>query len=228
MKKLTREQIMRELRSMRVVPKFKTEPWLHQLVCFYIGLTYPRFLFLLDMGLGKCRILADLITQTQRERKLEGALITVPRLINIDSWIDDLGVHSDLEPWPVNVPDVDEKWERLIQPRGDVTLIDYQGLHWALCKKTTIKHKGKRARVGLVRDDKRVAQLMKRYNWIGIDESHKLKSHDNLRFGIMNQITKLAEFVYASTGTLFGKEVEDLWSQFFKVAWYVHSGFNRW
>jgi hypothetical protein len=53
MKRLTREAIMRELNSLKVKPTFKTEPWLHQLVCFYIGICNPRFLYLLDMGLGK-------------------------------------------------------------------------------------------------------------------------------------------------------------------------------
>ena len=213
MKGLTREAIMQELAQMKVKPVFKTEPWNHQLVCFYIGLYHPRFLFLLDMGLGKSKLLADLITQTKRERKLEGALITVPRLINIDSWMDDLAVHSDLMGWPVNGSDVDEKWERLIEPEGDVTLIDYQGLHWALCKKEKKAGKG----FTLVRDDKRVKALMKRYNFVGIDESHKLKNHNNLWFSLMNQISKQAEYVYAITGTLFGKNVEDLWAQFYLV-----------
>src|SRR5690349_13759396 len=129
MKKLSRERVERELNNLKVKPRFKTNPWLHQLVCVYIGLMYPRFLFLLDMGTGKSKIIADLITQIQRERKLEGALVMVPRQINIASWMDDLAIHSDLEPWPINIPDIDEKWERLIRPRGDVTIIDYQGLH---------------------------------------------------------------------------------------------------
>jgi hypothetical protein len=216
MKRLARATIQRELDSLRVRPRFKTEPWLHQLVCFYIGLMHPRFLFLLDMGLGKSKILADLITHTRRERRLEGALIMVPRLINIDSWVGDLALHSDLEPWPINVSDAEEKWERLVRPRGDVTLIDYQGLHWALCKKEK-KRRGKRVVTEMVRDDKKVAALMREYNWIGLDESHKLKNHENLWFGIVNQISRRAEFVYATTGTLFGKNVEDLWAQFYLV-----------
>lgn len=210
MKKLDRSVIEAELKQFKVKPKFKTEPWLHQLVCFYIGLCQPRFLFLLDMGLGKTKILADLMTQLQRERKLEGALITVPRIINLDSWSEDLAVHSELEPWSCGVTDIEEKWERLAYPKGDVSLIDYQGLHLALCK----KQKGKK---GLFRDDKKVRHIQKQYNFIGIDESHKLSSYDNLWFGIMNQLTKTAEFCYASTGTLFGKDPTDLWSQFYLV-----------
>lgn len=211
MKSLTREQIMRELSHLKVKPKFKTEPWTHQLVAFYLGLCNPRFLYLLDMGLGKSKIIADLITQTQREKKLEGALVLVPRLINIDSWVDDLARHSDLEPWGCNVSDIEEKRERLLYPKGDVTLIDYAGLHLALGQKEGKKKKH------LVRDDKLMRKLQKQYNFIGMDESHKLSNHEGLWFGLANQITKTAEFCYATTGTLFGKNVEDLWSQFFLV-----------
>jgi hypothetical protein len=210
MKSLTREQIMRELNALKVKPKFKTEPWLHQLVCFYIGLCRPEFLFLLDMGLGKSKILADLITQIQRERKLEGALVTVPRMINIDSWSDDLAVHSDLEPWSCNVSDIEEKWERLAYPKGDVTLIDYAGLHWALGKKEKSK-KGMR----IVRDDKKVKHVQKQYNFIGVDESHKLSNSENLWYGIMNQLCKTSEFRYFTTGTLFGKNPEAMHAQFY-------------
>lgn len=216
MKRLPRERVLRELDGLRVKPAFKTEPWTHQLVCFYVGLLYPRFLFLLKMGLGKSKILSDLITQTRREKNLEGALITVPRLTNIDSWVDDLAVHSDLEPWPVNCSDTEEKWERLLRPRGDVTLIDYAGLHLALSTKQKARRKG-RAVTELVRDDKKVKLLMQRYNWLGLDESHMLRNHENLRFGIIDQMSKRAEYVYGSTGTLFGKNVEDLWAQFFLV-----------
>lgn len=214
MKQLTEQQLHRELCSMRVQPYFKTKPWKHQLVCFLIGLTYPRFLFLLDMGLGKSKLIMDLITQRQREGKLRGALITVPRVINMDSWSDDLLLHSDLEPWPVNVEDIEAKWELLSNPRGDVTMIDYQGLHWALCKRKGGRGKGSRT---LVVDEGRVARVQKLYNFIGIDESHKLSNHQSIWFMLMRRLTQTAEYTYAMTGTLFGREVEDIWPQFFLV-----------
>lgn len=212
MKELSRQALLAELQAFKVPPTFKTEPWLHQLVCVFIGLCEPRFLFMLDMGLGKSKILLDLITQAQREKTLRRALVSVPRLINIDSWSEDIERHSDLEPWPISMSDVEAKRDALLCPRGDVTLIDYQGLHWALCN----KKKGKKG-VSLVRDDKLVKMAQKLYNFIGLDESHKLKNHDNLWFGLMRQLTKEADRVYATTGTLFGRNVEDIWSQFYLV-----------
>src|SRR5674476_97763 len=78
-KKLTRDQILRELRTLRVQPYFKTDPWLHQLACFYIAMTRPDFAYLLDMGLGKTKIMLDIITQCYLEDRLTHALVTVPR-----------------------------------------------------------------------------------------------------------------------------------------------------
>jgi SNF2 family DNA or RNA helicase len=212
MKKLTRDQIMRELKELRVRPYFKTDPWLHQLVCFYIALCHPRFLFLLDMGLGKTKILLDIATQLQREGKLTRALIAVPRLINIDSWWDDAIRHSNLEPWHCNVNSTDEKYERLVQPQGDIVFIDYAGLHLAMSRKEKFHGKNR-----LVKDEKKMRQLLKIYNFMGIDESHKLSNHQSLWFSIVRQITARVDYCYATTGTLFGHSPEEAWSQFFLV-----------
>lgn len=212
MKKLVAAEIERELRQLRTKPQFKTSPWLHQLVCFFVGLYHPRFLFLLDMGLGKTKILLDLLTQTQREKRLVHGLVTVPRVTNMSSWRDDVLKHSDLEPNPCNISDIEGKRERLLNPTGDLTIIDYMGLHLALSKKVKSKKGAK-----LDWHEPWVRQAQKLYNWVGIDESHMLSGNDTLWFRIMNQLTKSADHVYASTGTLFGKNVEDLWSQFYLV-----------
>lgn len=214
MKGLKREVILRELSQLRVPPVFHTDPWLHQLVCFWIGLCKPRFLFLLDMGLGKSKILSDLIRHTQREKKLEGALITVPRLINVDSWVDDLAKHQpDLEPWRIDCTDIEEKRERLLHPRGDVTIIDNQGLALALSKKGEV-YKNRKWKRGLIPDEKFIQRLTREYNWLGIDEIHKFGNHNSHWFDLLDRISERMEFAYGTTGTLFGKNVEGLWGPF--------------
>lgn len=208
MKRLTRQQILAELNQFRVKPTFKTTPWTHQLVCFYIGLCQPEFLFLLDMGLGKSKILSDLAQHYKRERRLRRALILVPNVINMESWRDDLIKHSDLEPWPCAIENIAEKWDRLSDPEGDITVIDYQGLMLALCTK-----KGKK----LKPDPDRIRKVQRLYNFVGIDESHKLRNHQNLWFEVVSAVTAKADFVYASTGTVFGANPEAMWSQFYLV-----------
>lgn len=212
MKQLRAEEILSELKHFKVQPRFKTEPWLHQLVCFYIGLCRPEFLFLLDMGAGKSKIVLDLMTQAQREKKLDYALVTVPRLINLGSWETATLEHSELEPC-LAMGSIEEKYERLIKPSGDITIIDYPGLQLALTKKVK---SGKRG-VHLERDDKKVREIQRIYNFITIDEIHKCKNPESLRFGILRQLTNTADYRYGLTGTPFGRDPAAVWGQFFLI-----------
>ena len=207
MKKLSIQDLTNEINSLKVKPVFKTDPWIHQQVCFLVGIFEPRFLYLLDMGLGKSKIIQDLITQRLREKKIERALITVPRLINLGSWQDDLAKHSNLES-TICIGEIEQKWESLLHPQGEVALIDYTGLQLAVSRKLGKKW---------VRDDSKIAKLQKLYNFIGLDELHLVKNKDTNRFGIMRQLTKHADFVYGTTGTLFGRDIEAIWPQFYLV-----------
>ena len=212
MKSLSHRQLDEELARLRPRPVFKTEPWLHQKVSFLLGATMPRFLFLLVMGAGKTKIMADLMTHYLRSGRMERALVTVPRKLNTDSWEDDLAVHSDLECWPVSVANIEGKRELLLNPKGDVTVIDYPSLHLALSRKVP----GKKGNV-LEWHPRWVKYARQLYDFIGIDEVHKLASHDTLWFQIMRQLTQEAEHVYGTTGTLFGKHVDNLWAPYYLV-----------
>lgn len=209
LKKLSRAEIERELAYLALRPVFKTEPWLHQLVCFYIALCEPDFIFLLDMGLGKSKIIQDIITHRLRQKRIRRALVTVPRLINIDSWLDDVERHSDLEPNPVMVEDIGEKWRLLSEPRGDLTIIDYHGLALATC----YKKKGK-----LYKDPKKIEHLQRIYSGLqAYDESHKLANWDSLWFSICSDLSAAARYRYGATGTLFGHDPIGAAPQFYLI-----------
>ncbi len=135
MKKLPREVILKELTNFKVKPVFKGhERWTHQLVSFIIGCSYPEYLFLLDMGLGKSALLLDIMTQKQREKKLRKALVTVPRLINLGSWEADILQHSEFEPILIEGK-LEEMWDKILNGKGDVAVIDYPGLWQILTKR---------------------------------------------------------------------------------------------
>lgn len=216
MKGLAREQILRELARFDVPPKFRREPWTHQLVCLFIALCMPRFLFLLDMGLGKTYLAALVIETLVREGRVRRGLVTVPRIANVASWGNDLAENSDLGFVGIDCEDIEEKRARLLHPPrdADVAVIDYQSLTLALTRRV----KGTRGKKGrLERDDAAVRRLCDVYNLVNIDESHMLTNHESLWYSLLRGITKDAEFVYATTGTLFGKNVEHVWPQFFLV-----------
>ena len=209
MKRLPREEILKAIKTLRVRPVFKGhDRWTHQLVCFWIGICNPEFLWLLDMGLGKTAIHLDLMTQFQREKRFQRGFITVPRQINIGSWKNDILTHSEFEPI-LATGSIEEKWDKLAYPKGDIAIIDYPGLQFAL---TTRKKVGKKHK--LVLEEKKVAHIRKLYDYFGFDEIHKAKNTDTLRFQTLRSIAEEARFAYGSTGTLFGRYPEDIFAQF--------------
>lgn len=210
MKTLPSRDLWAEIRALKVRPVFKTDPWLHQLVCFLLGLSFPEFLFLLDMGTGKTWILLNILQQLIREKKVQHGLILVPRLINMDSWRVAALEHSELEPSIVDVSDIEAKWELLENPRGDFTVIDYQGFHLATAK----KGRGKFRQA----DESKLAKLRRRFDLCGLDESHKAANHQSLWFAQLRQLTRDMRYCYAATGTLFSPpNLEPIWSQFYLV-----------
>lgn len=213
-KRLRTRTLLEELNSLPVRPQFKGEHemWRHQLACHFVGVHRPRFLFLLPMGAGKTRIIINLLTQAKRERRLKHGLVVVPRLINMDSWERDIRLYSDLEPHLCSMESIEGKTDALLDPRGDVTLIDYQGLCLALTNKKQSKGKHK-----LKRDDKLTREAQRVYNFLDFDEIHKLANHQSLWFAIARQLTKQADFVFGNTGTLFGNDPEEAWGQFYLV-----------
>lgn len=218
MKKLDERQLRREFRGWKVRPEFKTDPWLHQLVCFYIGMCYPQFMFLLDMGLGKTKLLLDLMTQRQREKRFKRALITVPRLINLGSWEDAILEHSDLGPQVVSGQSLEEKWEALAHPQGDVVVIDYPGLQYALTSRVSNAKTAKKGKKWqMVKDPKKIREVAAQYDFFGMDESHKAKNRDTLRFQLLNELTRQMPARFGTTGTLFGRDPTDIFAQFFLI-----------
>ncbi len=211
MKSLTADEIHAELRLLKVRPVFKTEPWLHQLVCFYVALAYPHFLFLLDMGLGKTKIVLDVMTQRLREKKLERALVVVPRLINMEGWAQAAAEHSNLEPWIVDISQIEAKTDALLNPRGDFTVIDYHGLQLAMSKKRGGNRKGWQ------KDDRKVEKLRRVYDGVVPDEIHMVGNHQSLWFSVLRHITRDPRLCLGLTGTLFARDFEAIWSQFYLV-----------
>jgi hypothetical protein len=210
MKKLTERELRSALRDLAPGIQFKTKPWVHQLVCVHIALCYSRFMFLLDMGGGKTKIIADTVTQLLKEGKIKHALIFVPRAINFDSWDEDLALHSNLTCTKINVENTEQKWEMLANPTSDVSIISYSGMHLAVTK----KEKSSKKKYNLIRDDKKIKHLKKTYQMICLDESHLLGKHDTLWFSLLKPIAHSVPYCYGMTGTAFGKKVDTLWPPF--------------
>ncbi len=188
--------------------RFKTAPYLHQLVCWYIGVCEGSFLFLLDMGGGKTKIILDIFGYYRKTRGFKKILVLVPNIINIDAWAEEVEIHSDLRVMMLEGTTQD-RWEAVQDEDCDVYVVNYQGLLHMVCKN---KGRGK-----LEVNESKVKRLCSKFDMLVLDESHSVKNKESLTFRVCNRITKQVQESYALTGTPTGRNPQDFWAQFFLI-----------
>lgn len=184
--------------------KFKTEPYKNQYVSFYIGACLDSFLFLLDMGLGKTKILLDIVSF----RKIKRTLVLVPSDVNIEGWDEEIKQHSKLKCVPM-YGTTKERWE-LLEEDADIFVLNYQGLLHMLCRVDAERKKFKIHRPTLLK-------FAKLWDAILLDEIHRAKNNRVVTFRVLSALTKRIKIRYGATGTPFGRNPLDLWALFFLI-----------
>ena len=211
-KRWSRADVLEELDARGIPRRFKTTPRKHQLVCYLLGAINPRFMFFLDPGLGKTKLLLDLFGLARSRYPDIQALVLVPKKVHMGTWAAQVREHSDFNLLAVDVENSQGKWDALERSRADITVIDYQGLTLAVTVKKKVRGKNE-----LVRDDARVRKLAAKYEFVAPDEFHRCKNHNTTRFGILRQLRKHTLNFYGLTATPTGRDPQDLWAQFFLV-----------
>lgn len=89
-----RKHLNEALSDLEVRPHFHTRPYLHQKVCFLLGVYNPYFLYLLDMGLGKTKITLDVLAYYKLLGESTSNLVLVPNRINMYTWEDEAAIHQ--------------------------------------------------------------------------------------------------------------------------------------
>jgi SNF2 family DNA or RNA helicase len=185
---------------------FHTEPMAHQAACLLLALSQPQFMFLLDMGTGKTKIMLDAARHRTRSGLAQRTLVLVPSAINVDGWQQEIKTHApDLSVVPL-MGDRAER-ERLIEFDADVYLLTYPGLQVY----TTELDKQRHARVI---DRKRLIAFAQRFDSVVFDESHLVGNRQTLTYKACRAISNHAKYRYGNTGTAFGRDPTMLWSQF--------------
>ena len=212
-KDCSEDELDKALDNLNPKPFFYTPPYKLQKACFLIGLECPEFLYFLDLGLGKTKLMLDLI----RYRKLCGekprAIALVPNLANIEGWVMEVEQHApDLFVTPL-VGDSNERFEQLDE-KGDLFIINYQGMNALV----TDIVRGKDDDKGKWKiNKKRLLDLSSEFNSIIFDESTEFKNHLALTYRVCRNFSTPYVMRISLTGTPFGRNPEDLWSQFYVV-----------
>ncbi len=194
------------------VPKFHTVPFLHQKACFIIGWFVPEFLYLLDLGTGKTKIILDLLRYRKQCEESFEALVLVPNVGNIEGWVEEIEIHAPDLDFVEVYGDRSEK-EDLLKHKSDLFILNYQSLV-RLISSPDVKaiEKGHGAKLKI--DEKLIRPLKRKFDILILDESTAVMNQSSLTFRGCNRIAKEAISTFALTGTPFGRDPVALWSQF--------------
>lgn len=119
---ITKASLHKESHSLPSIPQTKTEPWLHQLRAFWFAHDIPATMLALDMGVGKTKIVIDLIVNMNWRR----VLVLCPKSV-IQVWPAEFEKHA-AAPVGVLAPDDDKLSirSRQIQPFLDLCAVRQQ------------------------------------------------------------------------------------------------------
>jgi len=189
--------------------RYATDPWRHQAACMTIGISIPQFLFFLDVGGGKTKVVCDIFHFRRLRDGFMRMLVLVLSDTHYDTWIENVREHR---PELRVVALAGSKLERfeLIQEDADIFLINYEGLMSYLTKLKP----GKSGR----QLDYRSAQIFaEHFGMITFDEIHQVGNKASLRFRMCAQLSKYIPLRYGLTGSPFGRNPERLWTQFYLI-----------
>jgi superfamily II DNA or RNA helicase len=215
-KRLSVRKARRLLARLDPPPEFKHPPYHHQRICFLLGVKYPQYMFLLDMGLGKTKITLDLFAWRKRAGICSRLLVIVPKSANVTTWEDQIAEHT---PW-LSCAALDDSLlgvdrAAAVEGEADIVVMTIAGLLHLVCEKVQSKRKGKKNEMAL--SDRRIKWFASQFDMVTYDETTFFRTHGKLPFKAAKKLQKFIHYRYGLTGTPFGKNPEHLWPQFFMV-----------
>lgn len=210
-KELSIEELQAEAYAIAPEGLFLTKPRKHQLAGFLIGTAYNGVNFWFDPGLGKS-LLAILLFGYHRHKDGGGrALVVVPNTVNLVGWEDQILEHQPSLSC-VLLSGTDKKRWDAVEGEGDIFVITYAGLRNMLSTKEKIEGKNKQ-----VPDSRKIEKFGELFNFICADEAQNVKNPESLSFQIVGELSGMMDYRYGLTGTPFGRDPIDLWSQMYIV-----------
>jgi len=216
LKKEPLEALNTALAGLRPAPDFgTTKLWLHQRACLLLLIELKRFMLHIDMGGGKTLLTLMLIRYLKQCGEKPRAIVFVPYITSVETWIEEVAKHApDLQIVPL-LGTTKENLSRLTaESVGDLFVISYQSAVAAVST-SVVDEKGGTTRWNF--KARTIRTYFAGFDMLVMDEIHKCKSASSLTYRMCRAISKQCTWVLGLTGTPFGKEPQDLWSQYFLV-----------
>ena len=182
--------------------------WLHQKASFGLLNELNRFIFHINMGGGKTLITLMFLRYKKQRGEKPRAIIFVPYLTSVETWVEENEKHTpDLRVVPL-LGSTKDNLEAL-QQDADLFVICYQSAVAMLSAKGAGKW---HLSPGLL-----ATAFGNRFNFMVCDEIHKTKGRNTLTFDMCKWVSQRAKWAIGLTGTPFGKDLQDLWPQFYLI-----------
>lgn len=197
-KDFSEEAINEKLIALNPPPRFETAPRLCQKVSFLLSITHPGYLFFLDPGLGKTKLVLDIIRWRMDRGEVVNALVLVLNAVNLGTWKRQAKTHApDMYVSLANTAQYDI---------GDITVMTYA----KFLKDVSSKINGK---PGRNIDHRKLDDFAAKFELLACDECTALGHHDS-KVSVATRMMQLP-FTYLLSGTPVGRDPTLLWHQFF-------------
>lgn len=194
--------------------EFHTKPHVHQLVCTLLGIKFRNWLFFLEPGCGKTKIVLDIFKyhrnrlRNRADRPLR-ALVLAPNDAVVDHWKGQAIWHAPSVNVTPLTGTVDERRKILLNGNVELASLSYPGfMHVCSTKRAS----GKKNR--MVPDATVIRRIAERFDFLILDECHKIKDEKSLTSKCVHMMAEIIPYRYGLTGTPFARDPTALWSQF--------------
>jgi SNF2 family DNA or RNA helicase len=200
------------LNELKPAPKID-KMWAHQKVCFLLIEALKRFMIHIDMGGGKTFICLAITAYRKQRGESPKAIIFVPYITAVETWVEETKIHA---PDLVCVPLLGTTAENLetLKTDGDIFVICYPSAVAMLSVALPVH--GKKKKKWQI-DPKFVRKTFAGFDMLIMDEIHKAKSVQSLTYRMLRTISAQCDYVIGLTGTPFGRDLMDLWPQFYLI-----------
>lgn len=215
MKGLSRRELVKMIRNLDPVPEFVSadKMWRHQLAAFLIGVHAPHFLFFIDMGGGKTRVILELIAYRKLCGQAKAAIVITVDDTNIENWVMESEQHRpDLKVVPL-YGSTSERRE-LLEKGADLYVAHYTAIYHMCAyiprsKGSAGKKKGK-----MKISKSKLNKVADRLYFICLDECTKVLNSKSLTFRTCFQLGEQMRNRYGLAALPHGRDPTALWGQF--------------
>src|SRR5271165_5967799 len=214
-KALRVEDLDEQIAKLNPKPNLTSELKPRQKGCFLLGLAYPQFYFMCDMGFGKTLLTLELLRYyIQVGRIKKWAVVLVPMDELVDGWEEEIQRWMPDLPYRLLLGQSADKWATLESFETGVVIGTYVGVSAMMCeirrRQKGDKIVGKRRPVPELVD-----QFKVNVDALVLDQASKVGSVETLSYEITSVLAKHAKIRYALAGRSFGRDPIKLWSQFY-------------